>query len=229
MKNKNEATKTSLVKFDEEALRKDAKVGISNVDPLDIRPPTILLMQKSSTLTDFIDIDGKNPKTGDYFHNGKSAILQAFECYFLWASKSKYISKIKPEEGEKDQYRAIGVMADDSTPFGMTFRSSALYAMSGLFTATISKSRPMYSFRIKVETKKLQNEKGEWFVPVLRVIPEEADYARLQKLSELAKQLETKSEILINDEIEDNTGTEKIADKVFDKNEQKTESDNISF
>jgi len=193
---------TNVVKYGEAELKKDFMVGLSRVPMADIRPPQILLIQKSSDMDDFSDSKGEKPKIGQYFHTGRMQIMDSFECFILFAAKSKYISKIKPEEGEKFQYKAVGVMADDLSTFGFIFRSSALYALSSLFTAAISQRRPMFSLKVLFETKELSNDKGSWFIPVVRLTDDEPDYAKLQVLSGLAKRYDVQAEEIMPDEPE---------------------------
>lgn len=198
-----------LVKYGEMELKKDFMVGLSRVPMGDIRPPQILLIQKSSDLADFVDGKGEQPRVGQFFHTGRMEILDSFECYFLFCAKSKYVSKIKPQEGEKDQYKAVGVMADDLSTFAYIFRSSALYALSSLFTSAVSQHRPMFSLKAKVEVKELSNDKGSWFIPVVRVTSDEPDYAKLEMLSTIAKRYDDTAEDVIP---EDDGGEPEVKD-----------------
>ena len=193
---------TGIVKYGETELKKDFMVGLSKIPMTDIRPPQILLIQKSSDLEDFIDNKGNKPELGQFFHTGRNEIMDSFECFFLFAAKGKYVSKIKPEEGEKPQYKSIGVMADDLSTFGMIFRSSALYALSSVFTAAISQRRPMFSLRVKVETKELQNDKGKWWIPVVHITENEPDYEKLSVLSKIAKRYDSTAEEIMPEEEE---------------------------
>ncbi len=194
---------TGIQKYGEAELTQDSMIGMSKVDMADIRPPQILLIQKSSDEEAFRDPNGEKPSVGQFFHTGKMQIMDSFECYFLFAAKGKYVNKNKPEEGEKDQYRAIGVMADDLSTFGMVFRSSALFCLSSLFTAALSQHRPMFSIRVKIETKTLENEKGRWYVPVCRVQDVEGDFGKLKTLSDLAKRYDRKADEIIKEDQEE--------------------------
>ncbi len=197
---------TGIQKYGEAELTQDSMIGMSKVDMADIRPPQILLIQKSSDEEAFRDPKGTKPSVGQFFHTGKMEIMDSFECYFLFAAKGKYVNKIKPEEGEKDQYRVIGVMWDDLSTFGMVFRSSSLFCLSPLFTAALSQKRPMFSIRVKIETKSLENDKGKWWVPVCRVLEPEEDFGKLKVLSDLAKRYDRKAEEIVRDDPEEGKG-----------------------
>jgi len=178
--------KKELAIYDSEYLNNNKGIGMSKVDPLDIRPPEIRLIQKSSAIDDFMDKNGKKPKIGQFFHTGKLEILDNFEAYILFAGKGIYTDKRKPEEGNKPQYKAIGALASDFSLFGLTLRSSALYTLSPLFTTTVSLKRPMFSIKIRFEVKELAGEKGTWYIPVCRILGAEESKDKLSILSQNA-------------------------------------------
>ena len=180
--------------YSDKQLKENARVGMKNVDPADIRPPAILLCQKLTDFSLMIDKDGKQAEIGQYFNTGKLEIYNSFECYILYAGKSKYTDRRQPEKGEQDQYKVLGVMADDFTLFGMTFKGSARYTLSGLFGTAAANQRPMYSYLIRMETKEISGEKGEWIVPVCRIVRPEADPEKLSLLEDQAKAFENRSE-----------------------------------
>jgi len=186
--------KKAIVKYGESRLKANVKVGMRGVDPADIRPPRMLLLQKSSELSQYVDVGGVRAKVGQFFHTGKLNISDTFQCYFVFAAKTKYTDKRKQEEGEKDQYQAIGVMADDLSLFAMVFRSSSLYTLSPLFSVAASLSRPMYSFLCEIETKELSGDKGTWFIPVLRIKKPEKDPGKLVLLEEKARALDLRAD-----------------------------------
>ena len=132
---------------------------MSKVDPLDIRPPTVLLVQALSDKTEMVNKNGKEAKDGQFFHTGKKKVWDTFDCYILFASKGTYIDRRKPDEGEKDKYSAIGILKEDieETPplfFGMSFKVSSLFALSPLFQAVQSQHAPMFSFNVTFEKGK---------------------------------------------------------------------------
>lgn len=182
-------------------LHDHAKVGMSSVDPADIRPPQIILAQKSSTLDDFQTTDGVPVKIGQFYHTGKLEALNEFLCVFLWAGKSRYTDRRREGQPERDQYKAIGVTLDDLSPFGMTFRSSSLYALSSLFSAVAGQKRPMYSIAVKMEIKELSNQEGTWWVPVVRVQEPIQDEKMLAELEKMAQMFDLKSEQIIADDV----------------------------
>lgn len=172
----------ALVAPDNEQLKKNQTLGMADVDPQDIRPPMVILMNALSSFSSFTDEEGNHPEAGEFFHNGTLRILKDFDCYFIWAGKGVFIDKRHPEDGEKKMYRVIGIMADDSSIFGMRFKVSSLYALSPLFTAVTANKRGMYSIRCKMEAKLITGKKGSWFVPTLSVTGFENDVEKLKIL-----------------------------------------------
>ena len=81
-------------------------------------------------------------------------------------------------------------MKDDLTLFGMNFRSSSLYALSPLFTAVSSLRKPMFCFEITMETKELENDKGKWLIPVVRVGEPVASVDIFSELYTMAKRFD---------------------------------------
>jgi hypothetical protein len=192
----------AVVEYGKDRLAQNAGIGMKGVDPMDIRPPQILLAQKSSNLADLVDRNGKTAEIGDFYHTGRFEILKSFDCYFLFAAKSKYVNRRKPEEGEKDQYKALGCLADDYSLFGMTFRSSALFTLSKLFSTAMSSKRPMYSILCHIEVKMLSGEKGDWYIPVLRVAKLEDDPEKLIFLEDLSKGLDSHAPEVTDEDID---------------------------
>jgi len=184
-KNKEEESK-EIVKYDSERFLKYQSLGMKKVDPQDIRPPTVILMNTNSNVKNFVDQEGNNPKPGEFFHNGTLRILPEFECYFVWAGKGKFVDKRSPEKGEQDVYRAIGVMADDFSIFGMRFKVSSLYTLSPLFTAVTANKRGMYSIKCKMKSKYLSGKKGDWYIPTLSIVGFETDPEKLEALEKIA-------------------------------------------
>jgi len=199
---KNEETE---VKIYSENLSDFSNLGMSGVDPADIQPPKILLMQKSSNVNDFSTRDGKHPAYGQFFNTGTMEIYDDFECYFLIATKGTFFNKEKGEE--MPQYLTIGVLSTNpsmESVFGYNFRASASYALSPLFTAARTNRQPMFAIKCKVETKELTNAKGQaWRIPVVRVGEFEKDSKILSVLYALAKGFDIKSDKLVTDLEED--------------------------
>lgn len=149
----------------------------------------------------FIDSQGKRAELGQYFHTGKMEIMDAFDCNFVYVAKGKFINKRKNNE-EWDKFTTIGVMKNDANLFGMVFKSTALYAMSSLFTAVQAQKKPMFSFNIKMEVKKLEGDQGTWYIPVVRVGAIETDTDRLIALYKLARKYNMTADINLEDENE---------------------------
>jgi hypothetical protein len=172
---------TAVVPLDENWAKANAQVGMRGVDPADIKPPEIRLIQKSSDLEAFQDTEGKNPKLGQFFNTGNNEILPEFDCFFVWAQKGTYIDRNK-DGAVRDQYQAIGLMQGDLSMFGYKFRSSALQALSPLFTAAVSQKKPMFGFLVHVDAKEIKGTKGTWWVPAIHVGKYLDDFAVLKDI-----------------------------------------------
>lgn len=199
-----EGKQTALVAL--ESLRSMAGMGMSHVDKADIRPPQVLLVQKSSNLDEMVDITGAKPSFGQFFDTGARKIMDSFDCYVVFAKKGTWVSRRKPELGEQDQYSMIGVMKESRRVFGMLLRSSARFALNNLFSTAIDQRYPMFAFNVHVETKKLSNNEGEWVVPVFRVGQLEADGEMLSYLMNVAKQFDSQADKINLDEEADEVG-----------------------
>ncbi len=186
------AKETGIVTLD--SLRSMAGVGMSHVDKSDIRPPQILLVQKSANLDEMVDVHGYKPSFGQFFDTGERRFFDEFDCYVVFAKKGTWINRRKPELGELDQYSMIGVRKDSGRIFGMLLRASARFALNGLFSSAVDQKLPMFAFNVHVESKKLSNTEGEWVVPVFRVGELETDPSQLSYLMKTAKQFDAHAE-----------------------------------
>lgn len=212
-----EKTKKEIAKLETSVATLDLKtyanVGMSKVDPQDIRPPQIILVQKSSDLSVLQDAEGNTAKVGQFYHTGKKQIRDQFNCHILFAAKGTYVDRRKVlPNGEHpiiDQYKVIGVL-NDLSMFGMNFRSTALWALSSLFTASNSQKMPMFAFNLVVESKLLKGEKGDWYVPVVRVGQVEEDPAILKKLLEMAVRFDANADKIVSETEEEEPTTEVI-------------------
>lgn len=177
---------TAIATIDEKHLAEQKYLGMKGVNPADIRPPMMLIRQKSSKADTFIDIEGKQVELGEYFNTGKLTKCKTFECYIIKAAEGTFIDKNHREKGEQRKYDAVGMLADDLSLIGMTFKGTALNTLSSLFTIAVTQKRPMYSFLVKFETKFLSGNGNEWFIPVLRVLGPETDAVNLAEIEKQA-------------------------------------------
>ncbi len=173
-----------------EEMRLVAKMGMRYVDPADIQPAKILLVQKLSDIEVLHTADGAVPTSGQFFHTGYQTILDTFDCFVLFAKKDTYIDKRKPENGEKPVYQMIGALQQDLSLFGMTLRASQSYALNTLFTASVTQGYPMFAFHMHVESKELENKDGKWLIPVFRVGAIETNIELLNILFDLARRFD---------------------------------------
>jgi hypothetical protein len=211
-----------------ESLRSMAKIGMSHVDMGDIRPPQIVLVQKMSDIESLTDTEGKTPKFGQFFDTGKRKIMDSFDCYVVFAKKSTWMDRRKPEKGPQPMYTMIGVMKEDMSVFGMMLRSSAQYSLNNLFSSAVSQNYPMFVFNAHVEVKELSNDQGKWWIPVFRVGKIEQDAEILGNLIKLAKRFDSQAETISLDEdapknayvtpVEESTEAEDVSDQINDIN-----------
>lgn len=190
-----------IVKYTDEYFKKNYTIGLK-IDKSDIKPPTIILIQKSSDTSKMTTPEGDTPKPGEYFHTGRLEIMKEFNCYFIFVAKSFYYDKRDAEQEQKPQFKAIGVMSDDFSVFGMTFKGTYLYTLSSLFTTVASQKKPMFVFKCRMETKQISGAKGDWYVPVLRIEGVEEDEKKLQILEEIAKAYDKAKPIIEEDKEE---------------------------
>ncbi len=211
---KKENQKTNIVPMDASWNKDRMYMGMNGVDPNDIRPPQIILIQKSSDLENLKDMNGNIPKVGQFFHTGQGKIMDSFECFFLSATKGIYVDRNKDGHPVRDQYTAIGLLSDDMSIFGYNFRSSALYALSKLFTAVVGLKRPMFSIRCTIGVKELNGDKGKWWIPVIENWKPEDNGDTLIELEGIAKKFNTQVKKVeeVTDEVVDSPkGDEDVA------------------
>lgn len=198
-----------IIKYNDEYFKKIYNIGLK-IEKSDIKPPTIILIQKSSDTSKMTTAEGEVPKPGEYFHTGRLEIMKEFNCHFIFVAKSFYHDKRKPEGEPKPQFKAIGVMADDFSVFGMTFKGTYLYTLSSLFTAVTSQEKPMFLFKCRMEAKQISGAKGDWFVPVLRLEGIEEDENKIKILEEIAKTYDKAKPIVEENENEEKVSPEEI-------------------
>jgi len=191
---KNKDEEKGLTTYNDQWAKENMRLGMSGVDPMDIVPPQVLLVQKSSDVELMQTAQGEQPKLGQFFHTGRNKIMASFEAYFIFAGKGTYVNRRKKGEPVEDQYVCVGYMVEDMSIFGYKFRSSALRSLSPLFTAVVAQNKPMFIFRCTVTSKMLENKDGKWWIPVVRVGEIETNGERIAELEFYAHQYEDKRE-----------------------------------
>ncbi len=188
-------------------LKKMAKVGMKNVDPLDIKPPRVILVQGIKDKSELKDKSGVVCPDGQFFSDGANEIFEKMACYILYAAKGTHINKRHPDRGDLPKYDAIG-MKPDGQLFTITFKNTGRNALSKLFTATKVQGLPMFAFQCSLETKLINgtDEQGQplqWWIPVIRVGEVETDAKILAELIRLAKGLDEKTDMDLGEEKEE--------------------------
>ena len=64
----------ALAELPKDFLQNMSGVGMRNVDPMDIRPPMCLLVQKISNISEMVTAENVKPEPGQFFHTGKNEI-----------------------------------------------------------------------------------------------------------------------------------------------------------
>ena len=184
-------------------------IGTSKVDPKDIRPPRMLLVQKSSTIDEMVDSEGKKPEPGQFFHTGTKKIMNTFECYVLFAAKGTWEDRNKEPYEVKNAYNALMALKEDLSLFGMSFRSTSIYTLSGLFTAKESQKVPMFAFNVTFESKQLEFKGKQWFTPVIRIGNIESDPIVFDELYKMASGFDKNAESVSENIKEEEEGVKK--------------------
>lgn len=196
--NKKKGEETQLIVQNRGKLASMSGIGMENVDPIDIKPPQILLVQKSSNIGEMIDRNtGKTPLFGQFFHTGKQEILDFFDCYFIYAAKQEWIDRRKGGE-PVPQYAAVGMMIEPDKSLsliGMKFRKTSYYALSSLFTQATSQKLPMFMFKCHVTSKLINGQKGDYHVVSVKTDGIEEDEITFRELYDMAAKFSEKSKV----------------------------------
>jgi len=240
---KDKAVKSEIKKSAMLDLKKLASVGMQKVDPLDVKPPRVILVQNIKDKSELKDKSGKECPEGQFFNDGNNEIFEKLDCYILYASKGTHVNKRHLDWGELPKYDAIGMKIDDGQLFAITFKNTGRNALSKLFTANKVQGYPMFSFKCSLETKLINgaDKSGEplqWWIPVVRVGDIETDEKKLRKASEIAISLDARSGINF-DEADEETEVlgvvkevkvEEVAEVLgVEENKEVEEKDDIPF
>jgi len=174
--------KTDLVKVDDKWLAENARLGTEDITAADLPIPRLKLIQKTSdaTLT-----DGTAPKMGTFFYSAMQDAMAQVECTLLSVKKARKIvfnSKNKPtsqltDEDYEDVFMFIGIRDLDEQPFLFDVRGSALSAAKNFLATVIASKKPLLHFKVKLESRYIESQKGNYYVVVFRNLGEQTDTA----------------------------------------------------
>lgn len=170
-------------------MRKNLSMGMKQVDPNDIRPPRVILVQNIKDKTELKDNSGKECPDGSYFNSGTNEIFEKLDCYFIYAKKGVHVNKLHEDWGELPKYDAIAVNTKGKM-FAITFKNTSRNALSKVFTAVSSQRYPMFAFKCSLETKMISDDGKSWYISVVRVGEIEPDQGRLNRLMKMAQRFD---------------------------------------
>lgn len=155
-----EANESALVAAD--LFKADALVGLEEVNKEDLPIPTLRLLQKSSD--EVVLPDGSRAAPGQFFFPALNKAWNNPEVVFIKAKKVEMVSKYQNNQ-MVDRWALLGVIPElDNTPFMLfTPVTSNMSAASFVQNVMVSK-RPMFSFKVKLESRQIENKKGVFYI-----------------------------------------------------------------
>ncbi len=86
---------TELATYDQMRMRKNFSLGTTGVDPSDVMPSMVKLVQGTTDLDRVKDSEGISAKVGQFFFYGDKSILDSIEGYILNLAKSMILITTK--------------------------------------------------------------------------------------------------------------------------------------
>ena len=120
---------TALATYDQMRMRKNFSLGTTGVDPSDVMPSMVKLVQGTTDLDRVKDSEGISAKVGQFFFYGDKSILDSIEGYILNLAKVNDPYNNKDNGQPEKMYRVIGIFSDNfsvacSGALGITSRFS---------------------------------------------------------------------------------------------------------
>lgn len=205
--NKIDNDKKQIIVYDNLRMRKNFTLGISNIDPEDITPSKIKLVQGTSDTDKLISSTGERAKIGQFFYFGTRQILDSVDGYIINLSKIDDPFNKRADGTSEKMYQAIGVFEDLATSWLFEFRRGAIATVKNFLTQVFVELRGIYTYKIRITSETKKGEKGNYLVPVINIIKKEDDSNKLARLESEAK----KYEYLLNfSEVSKNTSDESL-------------------
>ena len=157
--------------------------GLFDIEPDDVLPAPVKLIQGSSDLTKYVSADGYRSVPGQFYFYSKKLLLDKFDCYFITIFK-------QPERFSKNNdmsYVAVGVMDDLDLVFQMDFKKAAIPSIKHVISLSFFNQMPIYGIKVNVSSDQRKGQKGSYYIPKISFVKVESDLDKLEKLSSLSK------------------------------------------
>jgi len=190
-----EKKETTLAAYDPIRMRKNFSLGSTGIDPTDIMPSMVKLVQGTTDLDRVKDNEGVSAQVGQFFFYGDKSILDAIDGYILNLAKVDDPYNKKNDGTPEKMYRVIGIFSDLLTPFVMYFRRGAINTVKNLLGNVFANLRGVYTFKIQIKTEQRKGEKGNYMTPVIGIVDKENEPTTLEILEKEARKYEYLSKL----------------------------------
>lgn len=172
--------------YDQARIAKNASLGTSGIDPADVMPSEVALVQGSSNFARVVAEDGTQAKVGQFFFRGDKSIHETVVGYALSLSKVNDTFNQNEDGSYQKMYRMIGVFEDLKTPFTMNFRRAAIATIKAFLSNVFSQKRGIYTFKIEISYEQRQavidGKQVNYLVPIVTIKEKLADAKLLAML-----------------------------------------------
>ena len=178
---------TAITTYDKERFKKNVSLGISGIDPADVMPPMIKLVQGSTDFSRVVDIEGETAKPGEFFFMDDKTIHSSVIGYVLNLSKVNDPYNPRDDGTYEKMYRLVGVLENLKTTFTLNFRRGAINTVKNFLGNVFSSYRGAYTFKIEITSEQKKGEKGNYLLPVISIKEKLSDPKILSLLETGAK------------------------------------------
>jgi len=183
---KDKEKETAIATYDQERMKKNASLGTSGIDPADVMPSEVKLVQGSTDFSRVVDEEGTQAKVGQFFFRGDKSIHESVKGYALSLAKVNDTFNQREDGSFDKMYRMIGVFEDLKTPFTLNFRRGAITTVKTLLSNVFSQKRGIYTFKIEITTEQRSAVKDgkqvNYLLPVITIIEKISDPKMLNLL-----------------------------------------------
>lgn len=167
---KEKEKEKGLATYDQDRIKRNVGLGISGIDPADVMPAQLKLVQGSSDLSKLVTGDGTQAKVGNFFFQGNKTVHEKVICYVLNLAKVNDPFNQRDDGSYEKMYRMIAVFDDFKTTFSMNFRRGAIDTIKNFLGEIFSQKRGAYSFKIEISFEQKTGKKGNYLVPLIKIL-----------------------------------------------------------